>query len=290
MASDFPTFFDLRDLRFAIDDGFTEIVVNYGDTLETIFLPVLKMLLGFEKVLQWLPWYATITLIAAIIFAASRSWKGSLGGAIMMFAIGLLGLWDEAMATIALMLTSAIVAIGLGIPVGILMAQSNRLRSVLLPALDIMQTMPIFVYLIPFVMLFGPGKIPALLATVFFAIPPVIRLTDLGIRQVDTEVVEAITAFGATRWQKLVRAQIPLAIPTIMAGINQTTMMALSMVVIASMIGAGGLGYQVLQGIQRLEVSRGLFAGLAIVLLAIIFDRIAQSHGRRSQQHLNDEA
>ena len=290
MASDFPTFFDLRDLRFAIDDGFTEIVVNYGDTLETIFLPVLKMLLGFEKVLQWLPWYATIALIAAIIFAASRSWKGSLAGAVMMFAIGLLGLWDEAMATIALMLTSAIVAIGLGIPVGILMAQSNRLRSVLLPALDILQTMPIFVYLIPFVMLFGPGKIPALLATVFFAIPPVIRLTDLGIRQVDTEVVEAITAFGATRWQKLVRAQIPLAIPTIMAGINQTTMMALSMVVIASMIGAGGLGYQVLQGIQRLEVSRGLFAGLAIVLLAIIFDRIAQSLGRRSQQHLNDEA
>ena len=156
-----------------------------------------------------------------------------------------------------------------------------------LPVLDIMQTMPIFVYLIPFVMLFGPGKIPALMATVVFAVPPVIRLTNLGIRQVDAEIVEAVTSFGASERQKLFSVQLPLAMPTIMAGINQTTMMALSMVVIASMIGAGGLGYQVLQGIQRLEVSRGLFAGIAIVLLAIIFDRIVQSFGKQTQQHLH---
>jgi glycine betaine/proline transport system permease protein len=159
-----------------------------------------------------------------------------------------------------------------------------------LPVLDIMQTMPIFVYLIPFVMLFGPGKIPALLATIVFAIPPVIRLTDLGIRQVDPEIVEASRAFGASPGQQLWTVQVPLALPAIMAGVNQTTMMALSMVVIASMIGAGGLGYQVLQGIQRLEVSRGLLAGLGIVFLAIIFDRIAQSYGRRMQKSLKLES
>ncbi|KQY33806.1 ABC transporter permease [Rhizobium sp. Root483D2] len=290
MASNFPEIIDLRSLRFAIDDGFTAVVANYGEFLEHLFLPVLRGLMMLEQILQWLPWYVTIVLVTGITLAASRNWKTALVTAIMLFAVGLLGVWDEAMATIALMLASTILAIVLGIPIGVLMAQSNTLRAACLPVLDIMQTMPIFVYLIPFVMLFGPGKIPALLATVFFAIPPVIRLTDLGIRQVDSEVVEAIVAFGATSWQKLLRAQLPLAMPTIMAGINQTTMMALSMVVIASMIGAGGLGYQVLQGIQRLEVSTGLFAGLAIVFLAIIFDRIAQSLGRRSQQHLKDGA
>ena len=152
--------------------------------------------------------------------------------------------------------------------------------------LDLMQTLPIFVYLIPFVMIFGPGKVPALLATLVFALPPVIRLTDLGIRHVDAEIVEAVTAFGATPRQKLFTAQLPLALPTIMAGINQTTMLALSMVVIASMIGAGGLGFQVLQGINRLEIGRGLLSGIAIVFLAIIFDRIAQSYGKKMQQHL----
>ena len=203
----------------------------------------------------------------------------------MLALVGVIGIWDAAMATIALMLTATFLAVLLGIPFGVTMSRSRAMQSVMLPVLDIMQTMPIFVYLIPFVMLFGPGKIPALLATIVFAIPPVIRLTNLGIRQVDPEVIEAVTAFGATPRQRLFTAQIPLAMPTIMAGINQTTMMALSMVVIASMIGAGGLGYQVLQGIQRLEVSRGLLAGLGIVFLAIIFDRIAQAYGRRMQQH-----
>jgi glycine betaine/proline transport system permease protein len=193
------------------------------------------------------------------------------------------------MSTVALMLTSTMVAVVIGIPVGILLSRSDRAQAFILPILDIMQTLPIFVYLIPFVMLLGPGKIPAVLATIVFAVPPVIRLTDLGIRQVDREVVEAVTAFGATPSQKLFSVQIPLAMPTIMAGINQTTMMALSMVVIASMIGAGGLGYQVLQGIQRLEVSRGFVAGMGIVFLAVVFDRIVQAQGRRLQQHLHTE-
>ncbi|MCT7664657.1 ABC transporter permease [Shinella kummerowiae] len=286
MADNFPEIIDTRGLRFAIDDGFSWIVANYGDMFERLLMPLLKLLGGMETFLQWLPWYVTIAAIAALTYSASRSLKATGGAVIMLVFIGALGLWNDAMATIALMLAATVVAVVVGIPLGVAMARWDGLRSLALPLLDIMQTLPIFVYLIPFVMLFGPGKIPAILATVFFAIPPVIRLTDLGIRQVDGEVVEAITAFGATPRQKLFKVQIPLALPTIMAGINQTTMMALSMVVIASMIGAGGLGYQVLQGIQRLEVSRGLIAGVAIVFLAVIFDRIAQSYGRRAQKHL----
>ena len=286
MADNFPELVDTRGLRFAIDDGFSWIVANYGDTFERLLMPLLKLLSGMEAFLQWLPWYVTIAAIAALTWSAARSAKATAGAVVMLLLIGSLGLWNDAMATVALMLAATVVAVVIGIPLGILMARSDGLRALALPLLDIMQTLPIFVYLIPFVMLFGPGKIPAILATVFFAIPPVIRLTDLGIRQVDGEVVEAIVAFGATPGQKLVKVQIPLALPTIMAGINQTPMMALSMVVIASMIGAGGLGYQVLQGIQRLEVSRGLLSGIAIVFLAVIFDRIAQSYGRRAQKHL----
>ncbi|OUR75447.1 ABC transporter permease [Alphaproteobacteria bacterium 46_93_T64] len=287
MAENFPKLFDTRSFRINMDDGFNWIVASYGEAMEIMFLPILKALIAMEKFLQWLPWYIVLAVLVALTYLACRSWKAALSTGVMMFLIGVIGIWDPAMATIALMITSTLLAILIGIPVGVLMSRSNTMQSITLPILDIMQTMPIFVYLIPFVMIFGPGKIPALLATIVFAIPPVIRLTNLGIRQVDAEVIEGVTAFGATTRQRLITAQIPLAMPTIMAGINQTTMMALSMVVIASMIGAGGLGYQVLQGIQRLEVSRGLLAGLGIVFLAIIFDRIAQAYGRRMQQHLN---
>ena len=171
----------------------------------------------------------------------------------------------------------------MSIPVGVWMSRSLRIRQLITPVLDLMQTLPSFVYLIPTVMIFGPGKIPALIATIVYAAPPLVRLTDLGLRSVDPAVMEASRAFGTNPRQRLFGVQIPLALPTILAGINQTTMMALSMVVIASMIGAGGLGYQVLQGIGRLEVSRGLFAGLGIVALAIIFDRITQSFGKQLQ-------
>ncbi len=289
MADNFPELIDTRALRIAIDDGFNWIVANYGEALEIAFLPVLRMLTAMEQFLQWLPWYVMLVVLAGLTQLVTRHWKATAGTVVMLLLIGVIGIWDAAMATIALMLTATFLAVLIGIPTGVLMSRSGTMQAVALPVLDIMQTMPIFVYLIPFVMLFGPGKIPALLATIVFAIPPVIRLTNLGIRQVDAEVMEAMTAFGTTPRQRLFIAQIPLAMPTIMAGINQTTMMALSMVVIASMIGAGGLGYQVLQGIQRLEVSRGLLAGLGIVFLAIIFDRIAQAYGRRMQQHLNIE-
>jgi glycine betaine/proline transport system permease protein len=290
MASNFPELIDSREMRIAIDDGFNWVVVNWGQALELAFLPVLHLLTAIENFLLWLPWYGVILLLAALGYQATRSFKVGVSVVGMLFLVGLFGMWAPAMATIALMLTATLLAVAVGIPIGIAMSRSNALQGVLVPVLDIMQTLPIFVYLIPFVMLFGPGKIPALLATIVFAVPPVIRLTNLGIRHVDQEVMEAVTAFGATPRQRLFSVQIPLALPTIMAGINQTTMMALSMVVIASMIGAGGLGYQVLQGIQRLEVSRGLLAGIAIVFLAIIFDRIAQAYGRRMQQHLHLES
>ena len=283
----FPEIFDVRKTRIAIDDAFNWVVINFGEELELAFLPVLKMLLGIQQFLLWVPWWAIIIVICGAGWAATKSWKVTLAFLAMLFLTGAMGLWEPTMATIALMLTATILAIIIGIPIGIAMSRSNPFQGFMLPILDIMQTMPIFVYLIPFVMLFGPGKIPALLATLVFALPPVIRLTNLGIRHVDPEVMEAVTAFGATPRQRLFSAQVPLAMPTIMAGINQTTMLALSMVVIAALIGGGGLGYQVLQGIQRLEISRGLMAGIAIVFLAIIFDRIAQAYGKRMQQHLN---
>lgn len=286
MASNFPELIDIRGLRRAIDQSFEWMVVNFGESLEIAFLPVLKLLIGIENLLVGLPWYVVLAALTALGWLASRSVRITASIAALVFALGVFGLWDDAMATLALMVAATLLSVLIGLPIGIAMSRSNPLQSFALPVLDIMQTLPIFVYLIPFVMLFGPGKIPALLATVFFAVPPMIRLTNLGIRQVDAGVLEAVTAFGTTPAQRLFSVQLPLAMPTIMAGINQTTMMALSMVVIASMIGAGGLGYQVLQGIQRLEVSRGLLAGLGIVFLAVIFDRIAQSYGKRVQQHL----
>ncbi len=287
MAANFPELIDTRALRMAIDRAFEWVVIEFGDALEIAFLPVLNLLIGFENLLLILPWYGLLAALGALAWLASRRIGLSVGVALMMFALGFFGLWDAAIATLALMITATVLSVLLGLPIGIVMSRSNKLESIMLPLLDIMQTLPIFVYLIPFVMLFGPGRIPALLATIFFAVPPMIRLTNLGIRQVDAGVLEAVTSFGASAGQRLWTVQLPLAMPTIMAGINQTTMMALSMVVVASMIGAGGLGYQVLQGIQRLEVSRGLFAGLGIVLLAIIVDRIAQSYGTRLQQRLH---
>jgi glycine betaine/proline transport system permease protein len=190
------------------------------------------------------------------------------------------------MITMALMIAATLTAIALSIPVGVWMSRSQKVRQIITPVLDLMQTLPSFVYLIPTVMIFGPGKIPALIATIVYAAPPLVRLTDLGLRNVDPAIMEASRAFGTNPTQRLFGVQIPLALPTILAGINQTTMMALAMVVIASMIGAGGLGYQVLQGIGRLEVSRGLFAGLGIVVLAIIFDRVTQSFGRQLQTRI----
>jgi glycine betaine/proline transport system permease protein len=229
------------------------------------------------------PWFLVIAGIAIISWYGSRRWTMTAGSIVLMLFIGVIGQWDRGMQTLALMVVALLMCLLIGIPTGVLMSLSERFRKLALPILDVMQTMPSFVYLIPVVMLFGLGKVPALIATVVYAVPPLIRLTDLGIRLVDHSVMEAATAFGATRRQKLMGIQLPLALPNILAGINQTTMMALSMVVVASMIGARGLGQEVLAGINRLEVGRGLLAGLAIVALAILFDRVTQAYGKRLQ-------
>ena len=260
------------------------LVVNYGDAFEAFADSLLTILVWLEQILRGTPWWIVVIAVAVIGFHASRNWKIAAGLAIAMIAIGSLGLWDKAMQTLALMIVATSLSVIIGVPVGIAMAMSNRLRAVMLPILDTMQTMPSFVYLIPALMLFGLGKVPAILATVIYAAPPVIRLTDLGIRLVDAEVLEASRSFGASRKQILWKVQLPLALPNIMAGINQTTMMSISMVVIASMIGARGLGEQVLMGIQRLDVGAGMEAGIAIVLRAVVFDRIGQAYGRRSQR------
>lgn len=261
------------------------LVVNYGDAFEAGANAVLWVLVQIEQFLRGLPWWVILLVIAGIAWHSSRRIGLTIGLVLAMVLIGSLGLWDLAMQTLALMIVATGISVLIGIPSGILMSRSDKVRAVVLPVLDAMQTMPSFVYLIPALMLFGLGKVPAIVATVIYAVPPLIRLTDLGIRLVDQEVMEASRAFGANSMQQLFGVQLPLALPNIMAGINQTTMMALSMVVIASMIGARGLGEQVLLGIQRLDVGQGMEAGVAIVALAIVFDRISQAYGRRSQAH-----
>ncbi|MDH4570276.1 proline/glycine betaine ABC transporter permease [Pseudomonas sp. BN414] len=256
------------------------LVTNYGDVFRHISDTLLYAIVYLEGLLRATPWWLVLIVIAGIAWHATRRILPTVVITGLLFLVGAVGLWDKLMQTVALMLVATFISVLIGIPLGILAARSDRLRAVLMPLLDIMQTMPSFVYLIPVLMLFGLGKVPAIFATVIYAAPPLIRLTDLGIRQVDGEVMEAINAFGANRWQQLFGVQLPLAMPSIMAGINQTTMMALSMVVIASMIGARGLGEDVLVGIQTLNVGKGLEAGLAIVILAVVFDRITQAYGR----------
>ncbi|MGO3869870.1 MAG: ABC transporter permease [Alcaligenes sp.] len=279
----FPELIDPRALRLPIDQFVGDLVANYSSTLRAMTQPLLDMLVFMESILRSSPWWAVVLVVVVLGWVASRRVLFSVAMGGMLFVIGLIGLWDAAMQTLALMIVAVFLSVLIGIPLGLLMASFNWLRRIMMPILDVMQTMPSFVYLIPVVMLFNLGKIAALIATIIYAIAPVIRLTDLGIRLVDSEVLEASRSFGSNRWQQLYGVQLPLAMPNIMAGINQTTMMALAMVVIASMIGVRGLGYEVLQGINRLQVGRGLMAGLGIVLLAILFDRITQEFGRRFQ-------
>ncbi|WP_108662407.1 ABC transporter permease [Acuticoccus kandeliae] len=261
------------------------LVVQYGDGFEAFSNFLLQALVWLERLLRDSPVLVVLAVVGLIAYAASRSIRLSVAMVIALWFVGTLGLWTQAMQTIAIMIVAVAISVVIGIPIGVLTARSDRARAIINPILDLMQTIPSFVYLIPAVMLFGLGKIPAVLATVIYATPPLIRLTDLGIRHVDSEVVEASRAFGATRWQMLRGVQIPLALPSIMQGINQTMMMALAMVVIASMIGARGVGETVLLGLQRNDAGQGLIGGIAIVILAIIFDRISQSAGARAQAH-----
>lgn len=267
----------------AVNRAIDDLVIRHGDDFEAFSNVMLTLLVGIEGWLRSLPPPVVLAAAAAVAYAASRRLTLALGAAAGLWLIGSLGLWQQAMQTVAIMGVAVGLSMLIGLPVGVLMARSDRVRAAVLPLLDLMQTIPSFVYLIPAAMLFGLGKVPAILATVIYAAPPLIRLTDLGIRLVDAEVLEASRAFGATRMQMLFGVQLPLALPNVMQGINQTMMMALAMVVIASMIGARGLGETVLLGLQRNDSGQGALGGLAIVALAIVFDRVTQAIGVRLQ-------
>ncbi|MGO4558194.1 ABC transporter permease [Mesorhizobium sp. 2RAF21] len=276
----------LRNLKKSIDEGFRAFTRASGDSIEAFFDPLRYFLIHSERIMTSTPWPVILLAVAAIAWLASRSWKIVVGSVVTLLAIGLFDMWDDTMKTISMIFVCTVLSIVIGIPIGIAMSRSDRLQNTINPILDIMQTMPSFVYLIPVVMLLGIGKVPGLIAVVIYAIPPMIRLTNLGIRLVDRDVLEAADAYGSSNWQKLKNVQMPLALPTIMAGVNQTIMMALAMVVIASMIGVQGLGQPVLKAINNQYFTLGVFNGLAIVGIAIIFDRISQAYGKRLQRHL----
>lgn len=262
--------------------GLRWMVDEWRPFFQAIKYPVDQLLTWFAGFLGDAP--PTIVVLLVGLFA----WQ--LGGRALGLTVigalvftGVIGVWPDTMITLAIVLTALVLAIMVGLPLGIWSARSDRTWRIMRPALDGMQTIPAFVYLVPVVMLFGIGNVPGVIVTVIFAVAPLIRLTNLGIRQVPEEVVEATRAFGATERQLLWKVQVPLAMPTIMAGVNQTLMMSLSMVVIASMISVGGLGQMVLRGIGRLDVGLAAVGGLGIVMLAIILDRMTQvlSQGRR---------
>jgi len=257
------------------------LVENHRDFFQAVKWPVEQTLNGFDAGLNALH---PLIVIGVIAIAAYRfSSKGlAIFSVITLVLIGLLGLWEDTMTTLAMVLASVVFCALVGVPLGICAGRSDRFEASLRPVLDAMQTTPAFVYLVPIVMLFSVGNVAGVLATIVFALPPVIRLTSLGIRQVHPELIEAAQAFGATRWQVLKRVQIPLAMPTIMAGLNQTIMMALSMVVIAALIGAGGLGSPVILGLNTLDIGQAVIGGLGIVLMAIILDRITQAMAQKS--------
>ena len=276
---------DLRDLKKSIDGSFKSFSRKYGAEIEAFFDPLYFFLVWLEKLLIATPWPIILLLVAGLAYLGSRSWKLALGSVLSFVIIGYFGMWKDMMATISLISVATIICIAIGIPIGILMSRYNKVQAAITPVLDLMQTIPIFVYLLPVVMLLGIGRVPGLIAVIVYALPPIIRLTNLGIRLVDKDVLEAADAFGSSYWQKLFSVQIPLALPNIFAGVNQTIMMALAMVVIASMIGVKGLGMPVLQSIQNQYLTLGLMNGLAIVALAIIFDRVSQRYGKRLQAH-----
>ncbi len=257
--------------------GFVEwLVENYREFFQIIKWPVEQTLTGLDTA------FNAIHPVVIIVVMALIAWRFS-GKALAVFAIlslifiGLLGLWSDTMTTLAMVISSVIFCAMAGVPLGIAAGRNDKVEKLLRPFLDAMQTTPSFVYLVPIVMLFSVGNVAGVLATIIFAMPPIIRLTSLGIRQVHPELIEASIAFGATNWQVLRKVQIPLAMPTILAGLNQTIMMALAMVVIAALIGAGGLGSPVILGLNTLDIGLAVIAGLSIVLLAMVLDRITQS-------------
>ncbi|MCO5116557.1 MAG: glycine betaine/L-proline ABC transporter permease ProW [Burkholderiaceae bacterium] len=268
-----------------INQGLDWLVLHFRPLLHSLRGPVDALLGGVEAALQYPPTGVMIALLALLAWQLAGKALG-LATLVSLAVVAVLGIWPEAMVTLSLVLTSLLFCVVIGLPLGIWLARSERAQKWVRPILDAMQTTPAFVYLVPVVMLFGIGNVPGVIVTIIFALPPLVRLTNLGIRQVRPDLVEAARAYGASPWQLLVKVQLPLAMPSIMAGINQTLMLSLSMVVIASMIAVGGLGLMVLRGIGRLDMGLATVGGLGIVILAIILDRITQTMGqpRRGQR------
>ncbi|WP_421928429.1 ABC transporter permease [Neoaquamicrobium sediminum] len=256
------------------------LVPNFRPFFRSMQWPVSQVLNGLSTFLNATP-MLVFTAVLALIAWRTAGRGVAIFTLVALVFIDLIGLWPETMTTLAMVVTAVFFCVVIGIPLGVLAARSDIFQAVLRPILDIMQTIPSFVYLVPIVMLFGVGVVPGIIATIIFAVPPIIRLTNLGIRNVRHDLTEAAVAFGATPWQSLVEVQFPLALRTIMAGLNQTLMLALSMVVIAALIGAGGLGLTVFTGLGRLDVGNATAGGVGIVLLAIILDRISQALGEK---------
>ncbi|MDZ5457498.1 ABC transporter permease [Azohydromonas lata] len=256
------------------------LITHFGSWFDAFSAGLSSVVRLLEQGLAAIPFYVMLGA-----FVALALWRRgpvfSIFVGLALGAINYMGLWNQTVSTLALVIAATVLSLAVGVPLGIWGAKNERVGVVMRSGLDFMQTMPAFVYLIPAVILFGLGQVPAVLATIVFSMPPVVRLTTLGIRQVRPELLEAGRSFGSTEWQMLWKIQLPNALPSIMAGVNQTIMMALSMVVVASMIGAGGLGEYVLSGIQRLDIGIGFEGGLGVVLLAIILDRLTESFGVR---------
>jgi len=268
-------------IKKTIDNTFRDFARTWGELLQDTLSPLHWALIHLEKFLLAVPWYIFLAVTGLIIWQVSKSWKLVLSSIASLIVIGLLGMWDDTIRTISIIFVATTICIVIGIPMGILMAKKDKAQTIVTPVLDLMQTIPSFVYLIPVVMLFGLGKVPGLISIVIFAIPPVIRFTNLGLREVNDDLVETAHALGLNPRHILTFIELPLARPTIFGGINQTIMMSLSMVIIASMIGVRGLGSQVMNAVGNNYLGLGVISGLSIVALAIIFDRIIQAYSKR---------
>ena len=274
-----------RVISADIKRGTTWLVRNWGGMFDGIDFSITYAMVGLEDGLRWIPWPVAILAIAGVAWVMA-GWKLALFSVIGLAFIGFMNRWDSAVETLAIIIFSVAVSVMMALPLGVLGSRSNRFDSAIRPVLDGMQTMPSYVYLVPGILFFGLGYTPAVIATVIYAVPPAIRLTNLGIRQVSAETVEAARSFGASPLQLLLKVQMPMALPTIMAGINQTTMLALSMVVIASLVGASGLGEDVFRALQQQDPGNSVIAGTSIVLIAIIIDRITQAVAKSRQESM----
>ena len=271
----------LQHIKSDIDNIFFSFSAMHGESIENFFAPLLHFLIVMEKFLVYTPWPIILLAITLISYSVSKSWKLTIAVQFGLCAIGVIGLWEDTMKTLSIILVATFICIVVGVPIGTLMHNRKFLQAVINPVLDLMQTIPTFVYLIPIITLMGIGKVPGLIAVCVYAVPPVIRLTSLGLIQVPSRYIETAKALGLSNVKILLLIKFPIALQSILVGINQTIMMSLGMVVIASMIGVSGLGSNILKAINNQYITTGLLNGFAIVVIAIILDRLFQSIRKR---------